>query len=239
MNTPYDLHSWSTQYREEVLHEVRMTRLEGRLREDRKVAFRTGLRESRLGKRAVAGARSVAPGLADRPKERTRNERLIFGIETRLPNLSPVRGEQTLPFGSGLDALPSRVVPTYRGLCSKLCGAYPPCQTLSVATPASAAILRCGTCPTGRTTALRAARRCSRSTFARPVRSPRSTAKRTGRAGWTAASGREAASWTTRTWRSGRTHRTGLTYYRGHRAGSEARQSRNHRNPDTREKLFG
>jgi ribosomal protein L37AE/L43A len=30
-----------------------------------------------------------------------------------------------------------------------------------------------------------------------------------------------------------------LAYYRGHRAGSEARQSRNNRNPDTREKLFG
>jgi hypothetical protein len=28
--------------------------------------------------------------------------------------------------------------------------------------------------------------------------------------GWPAASGREAASWTTRTWRGGRTHRTGL-----------------------------
>jgi hypothetical protein len=30
-----------------------------------------------------------------------------------------------------------------------------------------------------------------------------------------------------------------LAYYRSHRAGSEARQSRNNRNPDTREKLFG
>jgi hypothetical protein len=30
-----------------------------------------------------------------------------------------------------------------------------------------------------------------------------------------------------------------LAYYRGHRAGSEARQSRNDRNPDTREKLVG
>jgi hypothetical protein len=28
-------------------------------------------------------------------------------------------------------------------------------------------------------------------------------------------------------------------YYRGHRAGSEAHQSKNDRNPDTREKLFG
>jgi DNA-directed RNA polymerase subunit RPC12/RpoP len=30
-----------------------------------------------------------------------------------------------------------------------------------------------------------------------------------------------------------------LAYYRGHRAGSKARQSRNDRNPNTREKLFG
>jgi hypothetical protein len=30
-----------------------------------------------------------------------------------------------------------------------------------------------------------------------------------------------------------------LAYYRGHRAGSEARQPRNSRNPDAREKLFG
>jgi hypothetical protein len=30
-----------------------------------------------------------------------------------------------------------------------------------------------------------------------------------------------------------------LDYYRGHRAGSEARQRRNSRNPDAREKLFG
>jgi ribosomal protein L37AE/L43A len=30
-----------------------------------------------------------------------------------------------------------------------------------------------------------------------------------------------------------------LDYYRGHRAGSEARQARNGRNPDIREKLFG
>jgi len=36
MNNPYDLNSWSTQYREERLAETRMTQLEGRLREDRK-----------------------------------------------------------------------------------------------------------------------------------------------------------------------------------------------------------
>jgi hypothetical protein len=37
MNALYDLHSYSTQHREQVLHEVRLTRLQRRLREDRKV----------------------------------------------------------------------------------------------------------------------------------------------------------------------------------------------------------
>jgi hypothetical protein len=104
-----------------------------------------------------------------------------------------------------------RAVPTYRGRCSKLCAVYPPCQTLSAATLASAAIPRCGSYPTGPSTALHAALRCSRSTFPRPLRGPMSTARRTGQAGRTAASGREAASWTTPTSPSGRLDPTGST----------------------------
>jgi len=42
MNNPYDVHSWSTQYREERMRDARTTRLENRLREDRKARFGRG-----------------------------------------------------------------------------------------------------------------------------------------------------------------------------------------------------
>ncbi len=58
-----------------------------------------------LEEAAGAAAGSLVLGIAHRQDERIRSEKFIFGIETRLPRLSPVRGEQTPPFRPGLDAL--------------------------------------------------------------------------------------------------------------------------------------
>ena len=58
MNNPYDIHSWSTRYREQALHEARVTHLEGRLRENRKA--RSGRGSVRI---ALANVLSLVRGL--------------------------------------------------------------------------------------------------------------------------------------------------------------------------------
>ena len=113
MNNPYDVHSWSIQYREERLREARTGISRGGCgRAARRVPG--GLRGSRFGERAVAGARNVALGLVIARKKGC-EMRLRCGIETRPPSLSLVRGGRLHPSGRDVDALPIVRRPLERG----------------------------------------------------------------------------------------------------------------------------
>ena len=72
MNYPYDLHSWSAQYRQEVLHEVRMKQIEGRLRENHKARSGPGHRTGSEARQAAESARlpKAHQGLPGRGGER-------------------------------------------------------------------------------------------------------------------------------------------------------------------------
>ncbi len=93
------------QHNEEMLKEVRMQRL-GASAKEQPGAFGTIAHpQLDLAECARVAARSGHLGIVHHHEERMRSEKVIFGVETRLPRLPPVRGEQTPPLGQGLDAL--------------------------------------------------------------------------------------------------------------------------------------
>jgi len=62
MNSPYDVHSWSTQYRQERLAEARTRHLERRLREDRKACRERGRPGLVLAEALALLGAAVQPG---------------------------------------------------------------------------------------------------------------------------------------------------------------------------------